>query len=156
VRPFIAELKRPEHVHVLPRQLLRSMDVLDEYSDKLRTRLATLMRPLIDQDLLLVFFGLTTVVVTGQSDFEDIVRAYGRANSGLIERQFMLSPVQTAKALAAFDCLLGQFQAEAGRAISDEPHRCVGGVGALVMLGHGFFLVFRRVLRCGRCVPVSC
>jgi hypothetical protein len=24
------------------------------------------------------------------------------------------------------------------------------------MLGHGFFLVFRRVLRCGRCVPASC
>jgi hypothetical protein len=51
VRPFIAELKRPEHIHVLPRHLLRSMDVLDEYSDKLRTRLATLMRPLIVQDL---------------------------------------------------------------------------------------------------------
>jgi hypothetical protein len=42
-------------------------------------RLATLMRPLIDQDLSVVFYDLTTVAVTGQSDLEDDVRAYGMA-----------------------------------------------------------------------------
>lgn len=83
-----------EHQH-----LLRAMDVLDEYSDKLNTRLATLMRPLIDQDLSVVFYDLTTVAVTGQTDLEDDVRAYGLAKSGLIERQFMLSLVQTAEGL---------------------------------------------------------
>ena len=83
-----------EHQH-----LLRAMDVLDEYSDKLSTRLATLMRPLIDQDLSVVFYDLTTVAVTGQTDLEDDVRAYGLAKSGLIERQFMLSLVQTAEGL---------------------------------------------------------
>ena len=83
-----------EHQH-----LLRAMDVIDEYSDKLGTRLATLMRPLIDQDLSVVFYDLTTVAVTGQSDLEDDVRAYGMAKSGLIERQFMLSLVQTAEGL---------------------------------------------------------
>ncbi len=84
----------PEHQH-----LLRAMDVLDEHSDKLGTRLATLMRPLIDQDLSVVFYDLTTVAVSGQTDVEDDVRAYGMAKSGLIERQFMLSLVQTAEGL---------------------------------------------------------
>lgn len=83
-----------EHQH-----LLRAMDVLDEHSDKLNTRLATLMRPLIDQDLSVVFYDLTTVAVTGQTDLEDDVRAYGMAKSGLVERQFMLSLVQTAEGL---------------------------------------------------------
>ena len=83
-----------EHQH-----LLRAMDVLDEHSDKLKLRLATLMRPLIDQDLSVVFYDLTTVAVTGQTDLEDDVRAYGLAKSGLVERQFMLSLVQTAEGL---------------------------------------------------------
>ena len=84
----------PEHQH-----LLRAMDVLDEYSDTLGTRLATLMRPLIDQDLSVVFYDLTTVCVTGQTQLQEDVRAYGRAKSGLVERQFMLSLVQTAEGL---------------------------------------------------------
>ncbi len=83
-----------EHQH-----LLRAMDVLDEHSDKLNSRLATLMHPLIDQDLSVVFYDLTTVAVTGQTDLDDDVRAYGLAKSGLIERQFMLSLVQTAEGL---------------------------------------------------------
>ncbi len=83
-----------EHQH-----LLRAMDVLDEHSEKLNTRLATLMRPLIDQDLSVVFYDLTTVAVTGQTELDDDVRAYGMAKSGLVERQFMLSLVQTAEGL---------------------------------------------------------
>jgi transposase len=83
-----------EHQH-----LLRAMDVIDEYSATLGARLATLMRPLIDKDLSVVFYDLTTVAVTGQSDLQDDVRAYGMAKSGLVERQFMLSLVQTAEGL---------------------------------------------------------
>lgn len=84
----------PEHQH-----LLRAMDVLDEYSDALGAGLATLMRPLIDQDLSVVFYDLTTVEVTGQTELEDDVRAYGRGKSGMVERQFVLSLVQTAEGL---------------------------------------------------------
>ena len=83
-----------EHQH-----LLRAMDLLDEHSDKLNSKLATLMRPLIDQDLSVVFYDLTTVAVTGQTKLDDDVRAYGMAKSGLVERQFMLSLVQTAEGL---------------------------------------------------------
>lgn len=84
----------PQHQH-----LLRAMDVIDEHSDALGTRLATLMRPLIDEDLSVVFYDLTTVEVTGQAVVADDVRAYGKAKSGLVERQFMLSLVQTAEGL---------------------------------------------------------
>ena len=92
----------PEHVpeRALEHQhLLRAMDVIDAHSDKLGERLGLLMRPLIDQDLSVVFYDLTTVAVTGQTDLEDDVRAYGMAKSGLVERQFMLSLVQTAEGL---------------------------------------------------------
>lgn len=84
----------PQHQH-----LLRAMDVLDEHSDALGTRLATLMRPLIDEDLSVVFYDLTTVEVAGQASVEDDVRAYGQSKSGLVARQFMLSLVQTAEGL---------------------------------------------------------
>ncbi len=86
--------KLPTHQH-----LLRAMDVLDEHSDALGTRLATLMRPLIDEDLSVVFYDLTTVEVTGQSELEGDVRLHGMSKSGLVARQFMLSLVQTAEGL---------------------------------------------------------
>ncbi len=84
----------PSHQH-----LLRAMDVIDEHSEALGERLAGLMHPLIDQDLSVVFYDLTTVQVTGESVQDGDVRAFGRGKSGLIERQFMLSLVQTAEGL---------------------------------------------------------
>lgn len=84
----------PAHQH-----LLRAMDVIDEHHEALRDRMALLMRPLIDQDLSLVFYDLTTVQVAGVSEVSGDVRAHGKAKSGLIERQFMLSLVQTADGL---------------------------------------------------------
>jgi hypothetical protein len=84
----------PQHQH-----LLRAMDVIDEHSDALGTRLATLMRPLIDEDLSVVFYDLTTIEVAGDAVVTDDVRAYGMSKSGLVARQFMLSLVQTAEGL---------------------------------------------------------
>ena len=80
-------------------QLLRAMDVLDDHSEAIGERLAGLMRPLIDQDLSVVFYDLTTVRAEGESAVADDVRAFGRGRSGLVERQFMLSLVQTAEGL---------------------------------------------------------
>jgi transposase len=84
----------PTHQH-----LLRTMDVIDEHHEALRDRMALLMRPLIDQDLSLVFYDLTSVQAAGMSEVQGDVRAHGKAKSGLIERQFMLSLVQTADGL---------------------------------------------------------
>lgn len=84
----------PSHQH-----LLRAMDVLDEHSQALGERMAVLMRPLIDQDLSVVFYDLTTVEIAGQAVVANDVRLKGLSKSGLIERQFMLSLVQTAEGL---------------------------------------------------------
>ena len=84
----------PEHHH-----LLRAMDVVDDHSEALGVRLATLMRPLIDQELSVVFYDLTTVGVCGETVLEDDVRSYGMSKSGLVARQFVLSLVQTAEGL---------------------------------------------------------
>lgn len=61
--------------------------------------MAALMRPLIDQDLSFVLYDITTVEIAGESVVANDVRLKGRSKSGLIERQFMLSLVQTAEGL---------------------------------------------------------
>ncbi len=80
-------------------QLLRAMDVLDEHADAIADRLALLMRPLIDQDLSVVFYDLTTVRIHGEHRLDDDVRAFGASKEGGVARQFMLSLVQTAEGL---------------------------------------------------------
>ena len=84
----------PQHQH-----LLRAMDVLDDHSAALGERLAALMRPLIDQELSVVFYDLTTVGVCGTTELAGDVRAYGRCKLGGVARQFVLSLVQTADGL---------------------------------------------------------
>jgi hypothetical protein len=79
--------------------LLRAMDVLDDHAPAIAERLALLMRPLIDQDLSVFFYDLTTVRVHGEAVVPDDVRAYGASKEGGVARQFMLSLVQTADGL---------------------------------------------------------
>ena len=55
---------------------------------------AGLLRPLIDQDLSLVFYDLTTIRAAGLSVLEGDVRHYGMAKEGIIARQFMLARVR--------------------------------------------------------------
>jgi hypothetical protein len=84
----------PEHHH-----LLRAMDVLDDHADAIADRLALLMRPLIDQELSVVFYDLTTVRIHGEHEVDQDVRAFGASKEGGVARQFMLSLVQTADGL---------------------------------------------------------
>jgi transposase len=84
----------PDHQH-----LLRAMDVLDAHAPAIAKRLAFLMRPLIDQELSVVFYDLTTVKVHGEAVIDDDVRAFGHAKDGGVDRQFVLSLVQTAEGL---------------------------------------------------------
>ncbi len=85
---------KPEHHH-----LLRAMDVIDDHSEALDDRLATLMRPLIDQELSVVFYDLTTIEVAGEKELPEDLRAYGMSKSGMVARQWMLSLVQTSEGL---------------------------------------------------------
>ncbi len=83
-------------------RMLRSMDALMEHHEKVANVLAKLLRPLIDQDLSLVFYDLTTIRAAGLSEMDGDVRRYGMAKEGLIARQFMLGVVQTAEGLPIY------------------------------------------------------
>lgn len=93
-RGFGFEGGLPEHQH-----LLRAMDVIDDHADAINERLALLMRPLIDQELSVVFYDLTTVKVHGEAVVDGDVRDFGKSKDGGVARQFVLSLVQTADGL---------------------------------------------------------
>jgi transposase len=82
--------------------LLRSMDALMEHQDEVDRVVTRLLRPLIDQDLSVVFYDMTTIRAEGLSVQTDDVRHYGMAKEGLIARQFMLGVVQTGDGLPIY------------------------------------------------------
>ncbi len=77
-------------------QLLRSMDALMDHQEAVDACVASLLRPLIDDELSLVFYDLTTTRAEDASDCPEDVRRFGMSKEGGIERQFMLGVVQTA------------------------------------------------------------
>jgi len=83
-------------------QLLRSMDALMDRQVAVDDVVAGLLRPLIDQDLSVVFYDLTTIRAEGLSSVEDDIRKFGMAKEGLIARQFMLGVVQTSDGLPIY------------------------------------------------------
>ncbi|KIN89305.1 IS1634 family transposase [Thauera sp. SWB20] len=87
---------------VTHQQLLRSLDALMDHQDEVDAVVAELLRPLIDQDLSVVFYDLTTIRSEGLSQQAGDVRQYGMAKEGLIARQFMLGVVQTAEGLPIY------------------------------------------------------
>lgn len=82
--------------------LLRAMDALIDRREAVDKLVAELLCPLIDQDLSVVFYDMTTIRAEGQSEQKDDVRQFGMAKEGLIARQFMLGLVQTAEGLPLF------------------------------------------------------
>jgi hypothetical protein len=84
---------------VTHQRLLRAMDTLADRAEAMQKSLATLLRPLIDQELSVVFYDLTTVGVEGHTELAGDVRAFGKSKDGGIARQFMLGVVQTAEGL---------------------------------------------------------
>jgi hypothetical protein len=83
-------------------QLLRSMDALIEHRDAIDQVTSSLLRPLIDQDLSIVFYDLTTLRAEGLSQQTGDVRQFGMSKEGIIVRQFMLGVVQTADGLPLY------------------------------------------------------
>ena len=82
--------------------LLRSMDALMEHQADVDAVVARLLRPLIDQDLSVVFYDMTTIRAEGLSVQDDDIRKYGMAKEGLIARQVMLGVVQTGDGLPIY------------------------------------------------------
>jgi transposase len=87
---------------VTHQQLLRSMDALMDNQDAVDSVVANLLRPLVDRDLSLAFYDMTTIRAEGLSSLEGDVRKFGMAKEGLIARQFMLGVVQTAEGLPIY------------------------------------------------------
>ncbi|RQP04198.1 MAG: IS1634 family transposase [Paracoccus sp. BP8] len=94
-------------------QLLRSMDALMDHQQAVEDVVAQQLRPMVDQDLSLVFYDLTTIGVQGHSEITDDVRHYGMSKEGMIARQFMLGVVQTAEGLPIYHEVFDGNQAEA-------------------------------------------
>ena len=86
-----------EHQH-----LLRAMDALVEHQDEVDAVLAGLLRPLVDQDLAVVFYDMTTIRAAGLSEQDGDVRRFGMSKEGVVARQVMLGVVQTAKGLPLY------------------------------------------------------
>lgn len=84
---------------VTHQHLLRTMDTLIECADALEAALATLLRPLIDQELSIVFYDLTTIRTEGGTALPEELRCFGLSKDGGIARQVMLGVVQTADGL---------------------------------------------------------
>jgi hypothetical protein len=84
---------------VTHQQLLRTMDTLSEGAEAMESALAGLLRPLIDQELSIVFYDLTTIRIEGGTELPEEVRQFGLSKEGGIARQVMLGVVQTAEGL---------------------------------------------------------
>ncbi len=81
-------------------QLLRAMDALDEEFEQFRQGMGRLLRPLIDQELSVVFYDLTTIRIHGEGDIKDDIRKYGLSKELKgPARQCMLGIIQTADGL---------------------------------------------------------
>ena len=81
-------------------QLLRTMDALMDHAAAVEARIAEQLRPMLDQQLSVVFYDLTTVRIHGEGHVADDVRAFGmNKETGGIARQFVLGVVQSADGL---------------------------------------------------------
>lgn len=87
-------LESIDHQH-----LLRAMDALVDHKAQVDEVMASLLRPLVDQDLAMVFYDMTTIRAAGLSEQEGDLRHYGMSKEGVIARQVMLGVVQTAEGL---------------------------------------------------------
>ena len=85
---------------VTHQHLLRAMDALMDHAETVEAALARQIRPLVDHDLAIVFYDLTTVRIHGEGKVDDDLRAFGmNKETGGIARQFVLGVVQTAEGL---------------------------------------------------------
>ncbi len=83
-------------------QLLRAMDALIDHAGAVDAALTALLRPMIDQDLSVVFCDLTTIRTEGLGTEAHDVRQFGMAKEGVIARQFVLGVVQSAEGLPIY------------------------------------------------------
>jgi transposase len=81
-------------------QLLRAMDALMDNHGAVEKAIAGQLRPLLDQELSIIFYDVTTVRIHATGEVDDDLRAFGLSkDTGGIGRQLALGVVQTAEGL---------------------------------------------------------
>lgn len=81
-------------------QLLRAMDALMDNQAGVEKAVAGQLRPLLDQELSVIFYDVTTVRIHGTGHVDDDLRVFGLSkDTAGIGRQFALGVVQTAEGL---------------------------------------------------------
>ncbi|CDS54740.1 Mobile element protein [Polaromonas sp. CG9_12] len=90
-------LESIDHQH-----LLRAMDALVDHKEAVDGVMSALLRPLVDQDLAMVFYDMTTIRAAGLSEEDGDVRHYGMSKEGVVARQVMLGVVQTSEGLPLY------------------------------------------------------
>ena len=77
--------------------LLRAMDALEDIATALEVQVLAALRPLLDQDVSVVFYDLTTVRAEGEGAVPDDLRAVGHSKDRAIpSRQIVVGVVQSA------------------------------------------------------------
>src|SRR5690606_4902709 len=99
---------------VTHQQLLRTMDAVLEHKDVIDEALAQAVRPLVNDDLSVVFYDMTTVRAEGLSEEAGDVLAFGMSKESIIARQFMLGLVQTADGIPLYHEVFPGNTAEVG------------------------------------------
>jgi len=95
-------------------QLLRTMDALIEHQPAVDEVLVQAVRPLIDGQLAVVFYDLTTIRAAGLSEEDGDLRRFGMGKEGAIARQFLLGLVQTAHGVPLYHEVFEGNTAEVG------------------------------------------
>jgi hypothetical protein len=91
----------PEHPEQTSHDhLLRAMDALMDRAGAVEDAVARQLRPLLDDEMSVVFYDLTTVRISGSGKVAGDVRAHGLSKeTGGIARQFVLGVIQTREGL---------------------------------------------------------
>jgi transposase len=87
---------------------------LDQLSSGLDSVISGLLRPLVDQDLAVVFYDMTTIRTEGLSEQVGDVRQFGMSKERLIARQVKLGVVQTADGLPLYSEIFAGNTGEVG------------------------------------------
>jgi len=72
--------------------LLRAMDALVDQQAAVDKTVAHLLRPLVDQELSVVFYDMTTIRAAGLSEQQSDVRQFGMSKEGLIGYSSRIRP----------------------------------------------------------------
>jgi transposase len=83
-----------------------------DHQDDVDSVVAGLLRPLVDQELSIVFYDMTTIRAAGLSEQAGELRQYGMSKEGLVKRQAMLGVVETAEGLPIYHELVSGNTAE--------------------------------------------